>query len=154
MIPPINTTDPRYLTELAVKVMVQNLIKDLDVFISFDHESRPHPSLLIRTDDQQEELNPGSGIYKQTVTIEYVCRPDQMTAEDFGRQWLNIRQCFYRNDLDPRPMKDLALRLTRSLPTSFFCYGAVPRAEQAIRTDEEKRLATVGMILEVHMTPV
>ena len=82
---PANFDDPRYLTELAFKNVIATLISaafpTTQVYITGDTTPHTHPCVLVRARNEQEDIAPGTGIFKYRVECELQTKLDQQTAE-------------------------------------------------------------------------
>lgn len=151
---PLNTFDPRLLTEAAFGLMIRGFLPDLAIFTSGSTDEIKHPGLLIRCRDQAEELAPGSGVFKQRVELELQVKPDTLDPETTSSLIRSLRQTFYRNDLTNRgPMQDLALRLTAASADPLTVYGVIARPEGEVEVSQEMRVYAYRWEFEVHATP-
>lgn len=150
-----STFDPRYLTESAFKAVIRGILPNMQTLTSFDREETQHPGIQIRCSENQEEITPGCGIFKQKVEVALNLKADKEEPADAMTQVQNVRQCFYRNDLDPsRPMVDFAKRLTNATAFPFTCMGVIPRGEGPVQPDDRIRVYSYNFVFEVHMTPL
>ena len=148
-----NFDDPRYLTELAFKNIITTIGGFSNVYITADTTPHVHPCVLVRVMTNEEEIAPGTGIFKQRVELELQQKLDKQTAEVSEQQVRSLRQSLYRNDTDPRPMRDLANRLSAAISQPYTCLGVVPVDEPAISPDSEVRVYSYKLAFDVHATP-
>lgn len=153
---PANIDDPRYLAELAFKNILLALwapappgSSPATVYITGDTTEHIHPCVTVRALQSQEQLSPGTGIFRVRVQVDLKQKLDDQTADVAEQQLRSVRQCFYRNDLDPRPMVDLAMRLTRAVAQPFTCNGVVPVDELAPVVESDVRVLTQSLAFDV-----
>jgi hypothetical protein len=153
---PANVDDPRYLAELAFKNILLQLwapappgSAPATVYITGDTTEHTHPCVLVRALEAKEQLAPGTGIFRIRVQLDLKQKLDQENAETSEQELRSVRQCFYRNDLDPRPMIDLALRLTAAVSQPFTCNGVVPVEEIAPAIESDVRVLTRSLAFDV-----
>ena len=148
-----NFDDPRYLTELAFKNIITQIGGFSNVYITADTTTHTHPCVLVRVTTNEEEIAPGTGIFKQRVELELMQKLDKQTTEQSEQQIRSLRQCLYRNDTDPRPMRDLANRLSVAVTQPYTCLGVVPVDEPSVAQDAEVRIYSYKLTFDVHVTP-
>lgn len=156
---PANFDDPRYLTELAFKNILIALwapatpgASSKTVYITGDTTKHVHPCVLVRALNSQEQLAPGTGIYRIRVQLELKQMVDDITAEISEQELRSVRQCFYRNDNDPRPMVDLAIRLSQAVAQPFTCSGIVPVDEISPAIESDVRVLTLSLAFDAFVT--
>lgn len=155
---PANVYDIRTLTEMAIRAMIRSLVPDQNVYITSDTRAKVHPAVLVKVTENAEELAPGTGIFKQNVEVELQIKltgvqGTPLTPEMGGRLVEQIRQCFYRNDTDPRPMVDLRNRLSKAIANPYTCQGVVPRGEGPTLVEGDVRNYGYKLVFEIHATP-
>jgi hypothetical protein len=153
--PPANVDDPRYLTELAVKNIVQQFAPAFQVLMTGDTTKHVHPCVLVRCRGNEEAIAKGTGTgnFKQRLEIELQLKLDQMDAEAQEQAVRSLRQCFYRNDTDPRPNVDLANRMSAAVAQPYTCKGVVSIDDGAVDVDAEIRVYSYKLIYDVFAIP-
>lgn len=156
--PPANIDDPRYLTELAFKNVINLLAPAFPVYISGDLTKHKHPAVLVRCRGNEEAIARGSGTgnFRQRVEITLQLKLDQqfqLNPEEQEQAIRSLRQCFYRNDTDSRPNVDLANRLTAAVAQPYTCKGIVNVDDGAIDVDTEIRVYSYKISFDVFAIP-
>jgi len=153
---PANIDDPRYLTELAFKNLLLRLWAPAPpgsspptVYITGDTTEHMHPCVVVRALESKEQISPGTGIFRIRVQLDLKQKLDQEDAEQSERELRGVRQCFYRNDTDPRPMVDLANRLSAAVAQPYTCNGVVPVDELAPSVESDVRVLTRSLAFDV-----
>ena len=149
---PANFDDPRYLTELAFKNILQKLWGSQNVYITGDTTQHIHPCITVRALQAKEQLAPGTGIFRLRVQLDLKQKIDNQTAEVSEQSFRAMRQCFYRNDTDPRPMVDLANRLSAAVAPPYTVSGIVPSDEPAPGVEADVRVMTRSLAFDVFST--
>jgi hypothetical protein len=145
--------DIRGLTEAAVYSIITGLNTAVSCYVSSSTDEQVHPAVLIKVSDNQEEIAPGTGIFRQRLEVELQQKLDKYASPAAASSELqSVRQCFYRNDTDSRPMRDLANRMTAAV-SAYTCVGVLPRGEGPVQTDPEVRVYAYRLLFEVHATP-
>jgi hypothetical protein len=148
---PANFDDPRYLTELALKNILQKLWGP-NVYITADTTAHVHPCVTVRVLQSREQLAPGTGIFRLRAQLDLKQKVDTQTAEQSEQSYRTMRQCFYRNDTDPRPMVDLANRLSAAVAPPYTCSGVVPVDEPAPSVESDVRVMTRSLAFDIFAT--
>ena len=157
---PQNIDDPRYLAELAFKNLLISLwcpappgSTDKTVYITGDLDQQKHPCVTVKALSSTPQLDPSAGIYKVRVQLDLKQKLDQQTAEESEQELRSVRQCFYRNDNDPRPMVDLAKRLSAATAQLFTVSGVVPVDELQPSVETDLRVLILSLAFDVFCTP-
>jgi hypothetical protein len=151
--------DIRSLTERAFRTQLQSFATSIsasltaNTFISSDTEELQHPGVRIMAVDPTEEISPGTGIYRMRVSVDTVFKADEDNADTTAAFVLAVRQAYYRNDLDARPMQNLAKQLTAQ-NIGLTVMGVVPIAEGPVQVDGAGREYTYRLLFDVHATPL
>lgn len=153
--PPANIDDPRYLTELAFKNIINALAPAFQVLISGDRTKHIHPCVLVMCKGNEEAIAKGTGTgnFKQRVELELQIKLDQANAEQQEQAVRALRQCLFRNDTDSRPNVDLANRLTAAVAVPYTCKGIVSIDDGSIDVDAEVRVYSYKIIFDVFAIP-
>lgn len=149
---PANFDDPRYLTELAFKNIIGPLGGFANIYITGDTTQHVHPCVTVRATSGREQLAPGTGIYRYQVQLDLKQKLDAQTAEQSEQSYRALKQCFYRNDTDPRPMVDLANRLSKAVSQPYSVPGVVPVDEPAPSVEADVRVMTRSLVFDVFAT--
>lgn len=149
------SADIRNLVEQVVKAQIAAYGGTTNIFISGDSGQRTHPAVAVRA-IPQEEVAPGSGIFACRTEVDCIFKVNGSTGAAQTAFVQAVRQAFYRNDLDPRPMPNLAKQLTaqaQTLGIALTVLGIVPKGEGPVSTDGDDREYSYGLVFEIHAIP-
>ena len=148
--------DVRSLVESAIRaqIVAYGTGTTANTLISSDTAQLQHPGVRILTDDVAEEITPGSGIFRVPLAVDMVFKADLENAPQTSAFVQAVRQAFYRNDLDPRPMVSLAKQLTAAAaPGTLTVMGVVPRGDGPVRNEGLNREYVYRLLFDFHCTP-
>lgn len=146
------SSDIRNLIEEVVKTQVTTYGGTTNVFISGDSAQRTHPCVAIKATAVQEEVSPGSGVFNLRVEVDCIFKVSGSSGAAQTAFVQAVRQAFYRNDLDARPMVSLAKQLTAA-GLGLTVFGVVPKGEGPVGNDGDDREYVYGLVFEMHATP-
>lgn len=150
------STDVRSLVEAVIRTQVVSYGTGTtaNTLISSDTAELLHPGVRILTDDVMEEIAPGAGVFRVPVAVDCVFKADLETAPTTSAFVQAVRQAFYRNDLDARPMVSLAKQLTANAGAgTLTVMGIVPRGDGPVRNESENREYVYRLLFDIHCTP-
>lgn len=151
--------DVRGLNELAMRAQLLAFLPAntlTSITVSGDLTKQTHPCGRCLCSDPTSELDPSAGIFRARLDVEIELKADAQGSAATTTLLQQVRQCFYRNDLDPRAMVSLAKQLTQNMVSAgngYTCLGIVPVGEGPVDRDQADREYRYRFSFDVHSMP-
>ena len=112
---------PIWKLESAWRILLQGSQPIQNISISDDTSEIVHPAILCFATSFEEQISPGSGVFKAQMNVVLEAKVHDTTADEMSAMWEQLTQAFYWDgSLD----QSLATRLTASL-VNFHVYGVL-----------------------------